>query len=252
MKFFDWFFFERVPITEIQILNPRKELKIFCFYATFYIFVVFLFSLLIKFYPLQFFKNAKFTDDLWYILFVKIVFLFFLPVAIYRHQGYSISSLFNLVEASKISVLFPFFVGFIINFSHISRISPLFNWSSSFKIILGIVFPLITAAIPEEIFYRRILQTRIEKLGGWFLSIIGSSFFFSLFHFPSRYLLSTGVEGVAGDLTTIFSGTVVPTFVLGLIFGILWNRYRNIFLLIALHYGIDLLPSVSSLLGVMK
>jgi uncharacterized protein len=103
--------------------------------------------------------------------------------------------------------------------------------------------------LPEEIFYRIILQTRIEKLFGWSASIIFSSIMFSLFHFPSRIILSSGVEGEAGNLLSVFTGTLLPVFVIGIIFGFLWNRYRNIYLLISLHFGIDLLPSLASIVG---
>jgi membrane protease YdiL (CAAX protease family) len=37
-------------------------------------------------------------------------------------------------------------------------------------------------------------------------------------------------------------------FIVGLLFGIAWARWRNLPVLIAVHWGIDLLPSISSFL----
>jgi membrane protease YdiL (CAAX protease family) len=118
------------------------------------------------------------------------------------------------------------------------------------KIFAAIIIPLVNAALPEEIFYRVILQTRIEKKYGWLASILISAILFALFHFPSRILLASGVEGTAGNVLSIFLHTLAPVFIAGLIFGFLWNRNRNIYLLISLHYGIDLLPSIASFIGI--
>lgn len=251
MKFVDWLIWEKVPISDIKVNEPAKELRIFTAYALFFVLVVGCFSLLIRFCPLPMFENTKFTDDLWYIVFVKLVFLLVFPIHIYKKCGYEIRSLFNLINPGWISIFFPLGVGLLLNMGHIAKITPLLQLGNAAKIVLALLLPLITAAIPEEIFYRRILQTRVEKVGGWFLSILVSSALFSLFHLPSRFLLSAGVEGQAGNLVSVTVGTLLPTFILGLIFGFLWNRYRNIFMLISLHYGIDVLPSLSSLLGVM-
>jgi membrane protease YdiL (CAAX protease family) len=42
----------------------------------------------------------------------------------------------------------------------------------------------------------------------------------------------------------------VPAFVVGLVFGLLWDRYRDFAVLVALHAGIDTLPGVWLFLGV--
>jgi membrane protease YdiL (CAAX protease family) len=74
---------------------------------------------------------------------------------------------------------------------------------------------------------------------------------FTAWHLPSRFLLSQGVEGHAGDIGSVLIGTGVPVFIVGLIFGIFWDRYRSILPLIAAHWGIDLIPQVVSFLGVL-
>jgi hypothetical protein len=47
-----WLKKERVNINEIDIYNNEKELRSFAAYAVFFIFVVFIFSLIIKLFPL--------------------------------------------------------------------------------------------------------------------------------------------------------------------------------------------------------
>jgi membrane protease YdiL (CAAX protease family) len=69
---------------------------------------------------------------------------------------------------------------------------------------------------------------------------------------PSRFLLSRGVEGEAGDFLSVVLGTGVPVFVAGLFFALHWDRYRNLPLLMALHWGIDTLPSLSSYFKVVE
>jgi len=44
----------------------------------------------------------------------------------------------------------------------------------------------------------------------------------------------------------------VPVLIVGLIVGVLWDRYRRLLPLIALHWGIDTLPLISSILGIER
>jgi|SRR5450759_4057077 len=110
--------------------------------------------------------------------------------------------------------------------------------------------PLFTAALPEEIVYRGLLQTRLEATTPAPIAILVSAVLFTAWHLPSRYLLASGVEGRGGDLSSVVLGTGVPAFIVGLVFGVLWYRYRRLMPLITAHWGIDLLPGLSSLLGI--
>ena len=42
----------------------------------------------------------------------------------------------------------------------------------------------------------------------------------------------------------------VPVFIVGLIFALLWDRYRSLPPLIAAHWGVDVLPAIISFLGI--
>ncbi|MFN3761521.1 MAG: type II CAAX prenyl endopeptidase Rce1 family protein [Algoriphagus aquaeductus] len=94
------------------------------------------------------------------------------------------------------------------------------------------------------------LQTRLEKLWNTPIAILVSGLLFTAWHLPSRFLLANGVEGQAGDWVSILLGTGLPVFLVSCFFGWHWARYRNLPLLIGVHWAIDILPSLSSFFGV--
>ena len=65
----------------------------------------------------------------------------------------------------------------------------------------------------------------------------------------NRRLLASGVEGRAGDFASVALGTGAPVFVVGLLFGLLYDRYRRLLPLIAAHWGIDAMVNVGAMLG---
>lgn len=237
-----WLNKELININSIEITNPKKETKFFVLYSLFYVVLICIISLVIKEVHLPIFGSKSYLCDWWYLIIGKIIFLLVIPLIMYKKFGYEVRGLLcvrnrKLNQNIWITILF-IFLGMLINLPTMIKICFSINTLhiTIFNTIVGIVLPLFIAALPEEIFYRGILQTRIEKCYGWGLSILISSFLFTLFHFPSRLLLSSG--GVIGSL--------IPIFFIGLLTGFLWNRYRNMPLLIGFHYGIDLLPIIAS------
>lgn len=239
---------------QTAIIQPEKELLIFGSYAGLYCIIVWICSLLIKNYPIPLFGSQEFGNDLWYVLFAKIIFLLFIPLFIYCNIGYNLPSLLQWKFQSKrkntIATALFLMLGLIINHSYLSRIIDVRDHINIMMVLISFLIPLLTAAIPEEIFYRVILQTRIEKLFGSTIGIFCSSIAFALFHFPSRFILSNDIEGVAGNVLSVMMGTVFPVFIIGLIFGFLWFKFKNMYLLIALHTGIDFFPQLAALLGI--
>lgn len=239
-------------------MNSNKsinELGVFTIYSLFYIFIVAIFSVVIMHFPMPILGASSFTEDVWYVVFIKIVFLLFIPLFIYRKLGHKISDIFKIELNWKIgmAVIGCMLLGSLLNSSYLAGINRIVangDMMTWIKFSVGLLLPLMQAAIPEEIFYRYILQTRLEKLFGSIFGIFLSSLLFASFHFPSRYWLASGVEGSAGDIYSILTGTILPVFVLGMILGYLWKRFRNVWILIALHYGIDVLPSIASLLHI--
>jgi membrane protease YdiL (CAAX protease family) len=101
---------------------------------------------------------------------------------------------------------------------------------------------------PEELVYRWGLQTRLERAWGRVAAILATAILFTAWHLPTRYFLAEGAEGTAGDLGSVFLGTGLPVFVVALVLGWAWDRWRNLPALVMLHWGVDTLPSVASLL----
>ncbi|GAB3207188.1 CPBP family glutamic-type intramembrane protease [Marinactinospora thermotolerans] len=113
--------------------------------------------------------------------------------------------------------------------------------------LFGILFAV---ALPEEIFYRGMLQSRLECLFGRHGGIVLAAAVFGLV-----YALMGGYEDVArGDPWTLGASNLLlslATFgVSSLMYGYLWSRYRNIWLNILLRAGVITLitgPAVSIL-----
>ncbi|RSM54639.1 CPBP family intramembrane metalloprotease [Actinoplanes sp. ATCC 53533] len=88
------------------------------------------------------------------------------------------------------------------------------------------VFTFLTASVTEEIFYRVLLQTRLEALLGRWPAIAASALLFAALH-VHRY-----GDGPAWEITAVI---LVSSGGLGLLTGYLWARYRNVWALIVLH-----------------
>ncbi len=88
------------------------------------------------------------------------------------------------------------------------------------------VFTFLTASVTEEIFYRVLLQTRLEALLGRWPAIAASALLFAALH-VHRY-----GDGPAWEVTAVI---LVSSGGLGLLTGYLWSRYRNVWALIVLH-----------------
>jgi len=87
-------------------------------------------------------------------------------------------------------------------------------------------FTFLTASVTEELFYRVLLQTRLEALLGRWPAIAASALLFAAMH-VHRY-----GDGPAWEITAVI---LVSSGGLGLLTGYLWSRYRNVWALIVLH-----------------
>lgn len=141
------------------------------------------------YFPMPILGATEFIEDVWYVVFVKIIFLLFVPLCIYRRLGYEISSIFKTKLTWKIciAVFSCFILGMLLNGSYLAEINRvvanggIMIW---IKLTVGLLLPLVQAAIPEEIFYRYILQTRLEKVCGAILGIFYLRSYLLHFIFP--------------------------------------------------------------------
>jgi uncharacterized protein len=250
---------QRIPVQEVRIKNPVREMRLFGGYAVLFVLASWLTGLLIRAYPHPIFGADSFTHDFWYALLFKILLLLTIPYGIYRKLGYSLSDLPASFEgnARTISVLIlSFLAGNILNIGHLDKIGetlPHYEQAQiTIRLVIALILPLLTAGIPEEFVYRGILQTRIEAVWGRLAAILIANTLFTAWHIPTRFLLAHGLEGEAGNLSSVLLGTGIPVFIVGLIFSLLWDRYRRFWPLVMAHWGVDTLPAISSLFGIAR
>ncbi|TDQ54237.1 CPBP family intramembrane glutamic endopeptidase [Actinorugispora endophytica] len=96
---------------------------------------------------------------------------------------------------------------------------------------VGSLVTLLTAGVLEEVFYRGWLQTRLEVRYGRWPAILASSLLFAAMHTSHLHGDAVGL-GLAS--LAAFQG------VFGLMQGYLWARYRNIWVLVAVHAVVNL------------
>jgi membrane protease YdiL (CAAX protease family) len=104
-----------------------------------------------------------------------------------------------------------------------------------------------SAGFTEEMFYRVLLQTRLERLLGRWNAIAASALLFGLFHLPSRLaFVWLGTTGSLGwDMVQALAGVVTGQVLLGMMAGYMWTRFRNAWWNVAAHTMMDFLAFVA-------
>lgn len=252
LTFTRWILWQRVPAREIEFKALNQETVLLLRYSIFYIIAGYVLGLVIAYFPAPMLGATQFNQDLWYSGVFKILLLLIIPGYIYFIRwNYQIKNLTLGLRPTLMTFLataFMVVLGFFLNASHLK---PLENTVDTFpdaslRLAMGIIMPLFTAALPEELFFRGYLQTRLEKKWNRVSAALVATLLFTAWHLPSRYLLSRGIEGQAGDMGQVILQTGIPVFIIGFIFAMHWSRYRNIILLILTHWAVDILPALSS------
>lgn len=100
----------------------------------------------------------------------------------------------------------------------------------------------------EEFFFRAIVQTRLaiwlksETAGLFLMALI-----FGLAHAPGLYLRQAGAVtalGTTPDLASVLGYSIAVLSLAGLVFGVIWAKTRNIYVLILIHAWVDTLPGL--------
>ena len=112
---------------------------------------------------------------------------------------------------------------------------------------LCFLYLLFDAGLIEEFFFRGLLQSRLTKLlkspaGG----IVAGALIFGIVHSPGLYLRGAGTEGIEERLPYLFfcCYTIAYMSIAGLFLGILYHKTKNLWLVIAIHAMVDLLPNI--------
>ncbi len=246
---------QRLPASDIRILDPARETRVALAFGVAYIGAAFLTGLIERAWRLPLWDATLLTSDATYALGFKFGLLLVVPALAIRRAGYSMDDLllgWRPTPAAVLRIVALFFAGLLLNASKIAPIREAVDGlpavEAALRVGLGCILMLFCAGIPEELVYRWGLQTRLEQAWGRITAILVTAILFTAWHLPTRYFLAEGAEGTAGDAGSVLLGTGLPVFVVALILGWAWDRRRNLPALVMLHWGIDTLPSVASFL----
>jgi uncharacterized protein len=95
---------------------------------------------------------------------------------------------------------------------------------------VAMVLTFLSASLAEELFYRVMLQTRLEALFGRWPAIVATALLFALMHVNR---LQDGPFAVMLAVIVVFNGGF------GLFVGYLWSRYRNLAAIVAAHGAVN-------------
>lgn len=114
----------------------------------------------------------------------------------------------------------------------------------------------VEAGLVEEFFFRALLQTRLaEFFKSEVTGVALMSLIFGLAHAPGFIFRHGGeIEGLGPNPTalTALAYSIVVLAPAGIVFGVIWARTRNLFLLIGVHAAADLLPNVPAFISLWR
>jgi len=179
---------------------------------------------------------------------VEIILLFVLPLVItvlvykisIKDLGFR-SNLHNLIIALCLGFVYGSVNFLLVGFRELTAIP------SSFYLIfethvfqnaipLTIAICLVAIALPEEFFFRSIIQSNLTERFGAIRGILLASLCFGFFHIPANL---TAFMFIGFDLSTAFLGSIAISFIaqaqIGIILGVAWYRTRSLLLPVSIH-----------------
>ena len=213
-------------------------------------------SLINKLLPANWIENPQTYSVI--IFLRKLIFFVLVPFVVYKLFGFSLQD-FGLTRSpvkffSQRSIIIFFLMAIAASvfqyfFSNGAKHFRNGEFNTS-QLIIGLplcfVYLLFDAGLIEEFFFRGFLQSRSSVLlrstaGG----IIVSAIVFGLVHAPGLYLRGAGSEGIEEQLPFSFfcAYTIAYMSTAGLFLGIIYNKTKNLWLVMAIHAMVDLLPN---------
>jgi uncharacterized protein len=212
---------------------------------------------------MNFLVSQKVLREPWknsfFVLFKKLLVFVIIPFSIYslcgfgardfglsvRRPGKKLSrSVVIFVSLSILVVVFQVFLGHGSEQLRKGQFSVI-------QLLLGLplcfLWYFLEAGLVEEFFFRSLLQARLSV---WLKSntggIVFSGLIFGLAHAPGLYLRGASSEGISEQLPFLFwaAYTISIMSLAGIFLGIVWSRTKNIYLVMAIHAMVDLLPNV--------
>ncbi len=221
-------------------------------------------ALINKLFPEEWLKDPKLNSLI--IVARKLFFFVLVPFAAYKMAGFSLQDfglnagklkftkreLLLLVVLSIAALLFQYLIS--------RKSKQLFSGSYSVaellsSLPLSFLWLALEAGLVEEFFYRGFLQSRLSAVlrsntGG----IILTAVLFGLSHAPGLYLRGAESEGISEQLPFLFwsAYTIAYMSIAGIFLGIIYSRTKNLWLVIALHAMVDLLPNTVEFIQTWK
>jgi uncharacterized protein len=197
----------------------------------------------------------------------KLLFFVLVPFGIYKAFGFTLKD-FGL----KQSLLKLFSRQSIFIFSLLSIAALLFQYFfsggakeirngafSSGQLLVGMplcfVYLIFDAGLIEEFFFRGLLQSRLTVLlKSTTGAIVVSAIIFGLVHAPGLYLRGAASEGIEEQLPFSFFAayTIAYMSIAGVFLGIVYSKTKNLWLVMAIHAMVDLLPNFGDFIQTWK
>ncbi len=189
------------------------------------------------------------------LVFVIVPFLFYKLFYGFSLKDFGLSTKWNTAAVLKSLLIFLLFstLLIILNYFAGTGAKPLrdgiFTTSQIVKALpLFAVWLFIEVGLVEEFFFRGLLQNRLSAvLRSGTGAILISALIFGLVHAPGMYLREAGINDGLGAEPSVLNSIVyciaiqsIP----GLFLGILWERTRNLWLLMGIHAMFDLMPGL--------
>jgi membrane protease YdiL (CAAX protease family) len=160
-------------------------------------------------------------------------------------EFFTIKNFLIFLAMAIVILLFQFFLG---NGASSIRAGLISGRQLYIGLPLLYLFLIIRVGLVEEFFFRGLVQSRLaaitkSEIGG----IILSDLFFGLAHAPGFYLRGGGTLDNLGQHPSFFMSVGYSILILsvgGFFLSVIWSKTRNLWLVMAIHACVDLLPGL--------
>ena len=221
--------------------------------------------LTLGFNPIKLFFSHVFTDSAWpgeiITISYKLLMFVLLPFLAYKYiykfnlrdfglvvkanEFFTIKNSVILLAMAFVLLLFQFFIG---NGAKPIRDGLITNRQLLIGLPLFYIWLIFEVGLVEEFFFRALIQSRHtaitkSEIGGIFIS----GLLFGLAHAPGFYLRGGGTLDNLGQHPSLFMSigySILVLSVAGFFLAVVWSKTKNLWLVMAIHAFVDLLPGL--------
>ena len=255
--------------SSIPLFNSKpiqvKESFVIVFFLVYITFMLSYGFVSIKTFLFQFYVKSPWSEELTGLI-CKLIIFVLIPIVAYkllykfnlRDFGLYVKPRELFTRKNFIILLSMFVVLFIFQFFLGNGASPIRNGLiTNRQLFIGLpllyLWLILEVGLVEEFFFRAFIQSRLavitsSELGGFFLS----GLFFGLAHAPGLYLRGAGTLDNLGLNPSLFASigySILVLSVAGFFLSTIWSRTKNLWLVIAIHAFVDLLPGLAEFIN---